>query len=140
MKRYEFCLHNRCMVLVYEYLERGSLFCALRIDVEAVELGWTQRVNIIKAIAHSQSYLHNDCNPPIVHRDISSKNILLNSELDAFVSDFGIARLLHLNSSNQTVIAGTYGYIAPGNNKSAFSFICILFFKEKKMFKMFKFK
>ncbi|XP_028112815.1 MDIS1-interacting receptor like kinase 2-like [Camellia sinensis] len=113
VKLYGFCLHNRCMFLVYEYLERGSLFCALRIDVDAVELGWTQRVNIIKAIAHSLSYLHNDCNPPIVHRDISSNNILLNSELEACVSDFGTARQLYPDSSNQTVIAGTYGYIAP---------------------------
>ncbi|KAF5933538.1 hypothetical protein HYC85_029709 [Camellia sinensis] len=113
VKLFGFCLHNKCMFLVYEYLERGSLFCALRIDVEAVELGWTQRVNIIKAIAHALSYLHNDCNPPIVHRDISSNNILLNSELEACVSDFGTARLLYPDSSNQTVTAGTCGYIAP---------------------------
>ncbi|CAL5369912.1 unnamed protein product [Camellia sinensis] len=120
VKLYGFCLHKRCMFLVYEYMERGSLFCALRIDTEAIELGWTLRVNIVKAIAHALSYLHHDCIPPVVHRDISSKNILLNSELDAFVSDFGIARLLHLNSSNQTVIAGTYGYIAP---EHAFSMV-----------------
>ncbi|THF94106.1 hypothetical protein TEA_025333 [Camellia sinensis var. sinensis] len=113
VKLFGFCLHNKCMFLVYEYLERGSLFCALRIDVEAVELGWTQRVNIIKAIAHALSYLHNDCNPPIVHRDISSNNILLNSELEVCVSDFGTARLLYPDSSNQTVTAGTCGYIAP---------------------------
>ncbi|GMP28937.1 LOW QUALITY PROTEIN: hypothetical protein CsSME_00004270 [Camellia sinensis var. sinensis] len=113
VKLYGFCLHKKCMFLVYEYLERGSLFYALRINIEAVELGWTRRVNIIKAIAHALSYLHNDCNPPIVHRDISSNNILLNSELEACVSDFGTARLLYPDSSNQTVIAGTYGYIAP---------------------------
>ncbi|CAL5387471.1 unnamed protein product [Camellia sinensis] len=113
IKLYGFCLHNRCMFLVYEYMERGSLFCSLRTDEEAVELGWTLRVNIVKAIAHALSYLHHDCNPPIVHRDISSNNILLNSKLEAFVSDFGTARLLHSDSSNQTIIAGTYGYIAP---------------------------
>ncbi|XP_028094777.1 MDIS1-interacting receptor like kinase 2-like isoform X2 [Camellia sinensis] len=115
VKLYGFCLHNKCMFLVYEYMERGSLFYALRTDVEAVELGWTQRVNIIKAIAHALSYLHHDCTPPIVHRDISSNNILLNSELETFVSDFGTARLLYPDASNQTVIAGTYGYIAPGS-------------------------
>ncbi|GMP49950.1 hypothetical protein CsSME_00016756 [Camellia sinensis var. sinensis] len=113
IKLYGFCLHNRCMFLVYEYMERGSLFCFLRADADAVELGWTLRVNIVKAIAYALSYLHHDCTPPIVHRDISSNNILLNSKLEAFVSDFGTARLLHLDSSNQTVIAGTYGYIAP---------------------------
>ncbi|CAL5389264.1 unnamed protein product [Camellia sinensis] len=113
IKLYGFCLHNRCMFLVYEYMERGSLFCSLRIEAEAVELGWTPRINIVKAVAHALSYLHHDCTPPIVHRDISSNNILLNFKLEAFVSDFGTARLLPPDSSNQTVIAGTYGYIAP---------------------------
>ncbi|KAH7847040.1 hypothetical protein Vadar_021185 [Vaccinium darrowii] len=113
VKLYGFCLHNRCMFLVYEYMEKGSLFCALRFDVEASEIGWTQRVKIVEAIAHALSYLHHDHTPPIVHRDISSNNILLNSQLEAFVADFGTARLLHSDSSNQTVIAGTYGYIAP---------------------------
>ncbi|KAF5933566.1 hypothetical protein HYC85_029737 [Camellia sinensis] len=113
VKLYGFCFHNRCMFLVYEYMERGSLFCALRIEVEAVELGWTQRVNIVKSIAHALSYLHHDCSPPIVHRDISTNNILLNSEMEAFIGDFGTARLLYPDSSNQTIIAGTYGYIAP---------------------------
>ncbi|KAF5933567.1 hypothetical protein HYC85_029738 [Camellia sinensis] len=67
VKLYGFCLHNKCMFLVYEYMERGSLFYALRTDVEAVELGWTRRVTFIKAIAHALSYLHHDCTPPIVH-------------------------------------------------------------------------
>ncbi|XP_058188133.1 MDIS1-interacting receptor like kinase 2-like isoform X2 [Rhododendron vialii] len=110
---YGFCLHNRCMFLLYEYMEKGSLFCALRFDVEASKIGWTQRVKIVEAMAHALSYLHHDCTPPIVHRDISSNNILLNSQLEAFVADFGTARLLHPDSSNRTVIAGTYGYIAP---------------------------
>ncbi|KAM7511368.1 hypothetical protein LguiB_010243 [Lonicera macranthoides] len=113
VKLYGFCLHNRCMFLVYEYMERGSLFCALRDDTEAVELDWSKRVNIVKGIAHALSYMHRDCTPPIVHRDISSNNILLNSKLEAFVADFGAARLLSADSSNQTLIAGTYGYIAP---------------------------
>lgn len=114
VKLYGFCLHKRCMFLVYEYMERGTLSCVLRNEVEAVELDWTKRVNIVKAIAHALSYMHHDCTPPIIHRDISSNNILLNAELDAFVSDFGTARLLDPESSNQTIIAGTYGYIAPG--------------------------
>ncbi|PSR87660.1 MDIS1-interacting receptor like kinase [Actinidia chinensis var. chinensis] len=109
---YGFCLHNRCLFLIYKYMERGSLFCALRLDVEAMEIGWTKRVNIVEAIAHALSYLHHNCIPPIVHRDISSKNIMLNSQLEAFVSDFGTVRLLYPNSSNQTLIADTYGYIA----------------------------
>ncbi|KAH9790052.1 MDIS1-interacting receptor like kinase 2 [Citrus sinensis] len=108
-----FCLHNKCMFLIYEYMERGSLFCVLRNDVEAVELDWTKRVNIVKSMAHALSYLHYDCKPSIVHRDISTNNILLNSNLEAFVADFGLARLLHPDSSNRTLVVGTYGYIAP---------------------------
>ena len=55
VKLHGYCLHKRCMFLVYEYMERGSLFCVLRNDVEAMELDWTKRVNIIKSIAHAIS-------------------------------------------------------------------------------------
>ncbi|KAK1381350.1 Protein kinase domain-containing protein [Heracleum sosnowskyi] len=113
VKLYGFCLHNRCMFLIYEYMEKGSLFCALRDDAHAVELDWSKRVNIVKGIAHALSYLHHDCSPPIVHRDISSNNILLNSHLEGFVADFGASRLLDPDLSNQAMVAGTYGYIAP---------------------------
>ncbi|KAK0589643.1 hypothetical protein LWI29_016710 [Acer saccharum] len=113
VKLYGFCLHKRCMFLVYEYMERGSLFCVLRNDDEAIELNWTRRVNIIKGISHALSYLHHYCTLSIVHRDISSNNILLNSKSEAFLADFGTARLLYTDSSNRTVLAGTYGYIAP---------------------------
>ncbi|KAJ0601723.1 putative protein kinase RLK-Pelle-LRR-XI-1 family [Helianthus annuus] len=115
VKLYGFCLHSKCNFLVYEYMEKGSLFCALRDTELAVEVDWMKRVNIIKDVAHALAYMHHDCSPPIVHRDISTNNILLNSELEGFVADFGAARLLDPDSSNQTVIAGTLGYIAPGN-------------------------
>ena len=57
----------------------------------------------------------NDYIPPLIHRDISSGNILLDSKFKAVISDFGMTRLLDPDSSNQTLIAGTYGYIALGN-------------------------
>ncbi|CDP14155.1 unnamed protein product [Coffea canephora] len=113
VKLFGFCLHKRCMFLIYEYMDRGSLFCILRDETEAVELDWIKRVNLIKGIASALSYLHHDCDPPIIHRDVSSNNILLNSQLEAILSDFGTARILELDSSNQTVIAGTFGYMAP---------------------------
>ncbi|GJT01529.1 kinase RLK-Pelle-LRR-XI-1 family protein, partial [Tanacetum coccineum] len=113
VKLYGFCLHNKCNFLVYEYMEKGSLFCALSDDELAVKVDWMKRVNIIKDVAHALAYMHHDCIPPIVHRDISSNNILLNSEMEGFVADFGAARLLDPDSSNQTIIAGTLGYIAP---------------------------
>ncbi|KAF8029519.1 hypothetical protein BT93_E2048 [Corymbia citriodora subsp. variegata] len=98
IKLHGFCLHRQCMFLVYEYMENGSLFCALRDDIEAVELDWSKRVDLVRDIAHAFN------------------NILLNSKMQAFVSDFGTTRLLdHDSSSNFTAnIAGTYGYIAPG--------------------------
>ncbi|MED6111397.1 hypothetical protein PIB30_051973 [Stylosanthes scabra] len=77
------------------------------------ELSWSKRVNIILGTANALAYMHHDCSPPIVHRDVTSNNILLNSELHAVVSDFGTARLLDPDSSNQTLQVGTYGYLAP---------------------------
>ncbi|XP_024043049.1 MDIS1-interacting receptor like kinase 2 [Citrus clementina] len=59
------------------------------------------------------SYLHHDCFPPIVHRDISSKNLLLDLEYEAHVADFGIAKFLKPDSSNRSEFAGTYGHVAP---------------------------
>ncbi|XP_057745560.1 probable leucine-rich repeat receptor-like protein kinase At1g35710 [Arachis stenosperma] len=113
IRLYGYCLHNRCMFLVYEYLERGSLFCILADEIEAQELNWSKRVNIIKGTAYALAHMHHHCTPPIVHRDVSSNNILLNSELEVCVSDFGTARLLDPDSSNQTLLVGTYGYVAP---------------------------
>ncbi|KAJ9537681.1 hypothetical protein OSB04_030414 [Centaurea solstitialis] len=112
VKLYGFCFHTNCNFLVYEYMENGSLFCALK-NVESVQLDWIKRVKIVKDVAHALAYMHHDCIPPIIHRDISSNNVLLNSEMEAFVADFGAARLLNSDSSNQTIIAGTLGYIAP---------------------------
>ncbi|KAF5475937.1 hypothetical protein F2P56_007691, partial [Juglans regia] len=113
MKLHGFCVHKGCRFLIYEYMERGSLFCVLRNVDEAMKLDWSKRVNIIKGIAHALSYMHHECIPAIVHRDISSNNILLNSKFQGFISDFGTAKLLDLDPSNQTLVAGTYGYIAP---------------------------
>ncbi|KAJ0601748.1 putative protein kinase RLK-Pelle-LRR-XIIIa family [Helianthus annuus] len=114
VRLYGFCLHNKCNFLVYEYMEKGSLFCALSDTELAVQVDWIKRVNIIKDVAHALAYMHHDCSPPIVHRDISTNNILLNPEMEGFVADFGAARLLDPDSSNQTAIVGTLGYIAPG--------------------------
>ncbi|XVE55492.1 hypothetical protein DITRI_Ditri03aG0162900 [Diplodiscus trichospermus] len=82
--------------LVYKYLERGSLAKNLSNNKEAKQLDWYRRVNIIKGVAHALFYLHHDCSPPIVHRDISSNNVLLDLEFVAHISDFGTAKLLKL--------------------------------------------
>ncbi|BBG95731.1 Protein kinase family protein with leucine-rich repeat domain [Prunus dulcis] len=113
VKLYGFCAHKRHSFLVYEYLERGSLAAMLSKDEEAKALGWSKRVNIVKGLAYALSYMHHDCLPSIVHRDISSKNILLDSEYEACVSDFGTAKFLNPDSTNWTTAAGTHGYMAP---------------------------
>ncbi|BBH10144.1 hypothetical protein Prudu_022841 [Prunus dulcis] len=93
--------------------QRGSLGKALY-GVEGVtELGWATRLKVVKGLAHSLSYLHNDCSPPIVHRDVLSTMYLLESDFKHWLSDFGTARLLSTNSSNWTHIAGSFGYMAP---------------------------
>ncbi|KAL6186985.1 hypothetical protein ACLB2K_043101 [Fragaria x ananassa] len=76
-------------------------------------LDWTKRVHIIEGLAHALSYMHQNCTIPIVHRNVTTSNILLNSEMVASLSDFRTARLLYPNSSNRTMLAGTRGYIAP---------------------------
>ncbi|XP_023895873.2 MDIS1-interacting receptor like kinase 2 [Quercus suber] len=108
-----YCVHKRCNFLIYEYMERRNLYGVLSSDVEAKELTWRIRVNIIRGIAHALSYMHHDTSPLIIHRDITSSNILLNSELEAFVADFGMARFIDPTSSNPTKLAGTHGYMAP---------------------------
>ncbi|XP_044477651.1 MDIS1-interacting receptor like kinase 2-like [Mangifera indica] len=113
VKFFGFCVHSQHFLLVYEYLERGSLATFLSTEATARELDWGKRVNILKGVARALSYLHHGCLQPIVHRDISSKNVLLDSEYEAHISDFGIAKFLKPDSSNWTQLAGTYGYIAP---------------------------
>ncbi|XP_058082414.1 MDIS1-interacting receptor like kinase 2-like [Magnolia sinica] len=66
---------------VYEYMERGSLASIQSNGEGAAQLDSTLRVNVIKGVTHALSYKHHDCNLPFVHRDLSSNNVLLNSEL-----------------------------------------------------------
>ncbi|GMP77911.1 hypothetical protein CsSME_00034027 [Camellia sinensis var. sinensis] len=94
-------------------MKRGSLANVLSSDKEAKELDWFKREEVILSVAHALCYIHHSCMPPIIHRDISSKNVLLNLELEAHVSDFCTARLLKPNSSHWTTVVGTYGYLAP---------------------------
>ncbi|XP_031272657.1 MDIS1-interacting receptor like kinase 2-like [Pistacia vera] len=113
MKFYGFCSHARQSLLVYECLERGSLATILSTEAEAKELGWRNQMNIIKGVANALSYMHNDCSPPIVHRDISSKSVLLDLEYEAHVLDFETAKFIKQDSSNWSELVGTYGYVAP---------------------------
>ncbi|KAJ9182691.1 hypothetical protein P3X46_006656 [Hevea brasiliensis] len=113
VKLHGFCSHTKLSFLVYEFIERGSVRNILSNEELAVELNWFRRLHVVKGIANALTYMHHDCSPSIIHRDISSNNVLLNSEFEAHVSDFGTARILMPDSSNWTSFAGTFGYSAP---------------------------
>ncbi|CAN8287460.1 unnamed protein product [Cochlearia groenlandica] len=107
-----YCNSPTSKLLLYDYLPGGSLDQALHERGE--QLDWDSRVNIIIGAAKGLAYLHHDCSPRIIHRDIKSSNILLDGNLEARVSDFGLAKLLQDEESHiTTIVAGTFGYLAP---------------------------
>ncbi|RZC85028.1 hypothetical protein C5167_047813 [Papaver somniferum] len=106
-------LETRISFLVYEFVERGSLKDVLSDGAQAAEFDWKKRLRFIAGTANALAYMHHDCVPALIHRDISSNNVLLDSEYEARVSDFGTSRILKPDSSNWTSLAGTYGYVAP---------------------------
>ncbi|KAJ6957931.1 hypothetical protein NC653_039790 [Populus alba x Populus x berolinensis] len=111
-------------LLVYEYLVNHSLdqwlHTARRSNSASASvnhdvLDWPKRLQIAVGAAQGLCYLHHDCSPPIVHRDIKPGNILLDSEFNAKIADFGLAKMLIKQEELATVsaVAGTYYYIAP---------------------------
>ncbi|XP_048561128.1 probable leucine-rich repeat receptor-like protein kinase At1g35710 isoform X2 [Triticum urartu] len=113
VKMYAFCSHPTYKFLVYDYIQQGSLHGILENQEGAKELDWTKRIALATDVAQAILYLHQECSPPIIHRDITSNNILLDTSFKGFVSDFGTARILKPDSSNWSALAGTYGYMAP---------------------------
>ncbi|KAK7339712.1 hypothetical protein VNO77_20393 [Canavalia gladiata] len=103
-------------LLVYEYVPNGTLFEHLHKTNSAkwISLGWHSRLRIAHQTAEGLNYLHNAAIPRIYHRDIKSSNILLDDNLDAKVSDFGLSRLAVNEASHITTCAqGTLGYLDP---------------------------
>ncbi|XP_019156530.1 PREDICTED: receptor-like protein kinase HSL1 [Ipomoea nil] len=104
-----------CNLLVYEYMPNGNLWDALHKG--KMVLDWPTRYQVCLGIAQGLAYLHHDLLRPIIHRDIKSTNILLDVDYHPKVADFGIAKVLQARGggkdSTTTVIAGTYGYLAP---------------------------
>ncbi|KAL4360906.1 hypothetical protein GQ457_04G005800 [Hibiscus cannabinus] len=102
-------------LLVYEYMPNGSLGDLLHSSKGGL-LDWPTRYKIALDAADGLSYLHHDCVPPIVHRDVKSNNILLDGEFGARVADFGVAKIVKRvgkAAESMSVIAGSCGYIAP---------------------------
>ncbi|KAI4998864.1 hypothetical protein ZWY2020_054206 [Hordeum vulgare] len=98
---------------LYEYMERGDLAKTLKDNERAIELDWRRRICIVLDVIHALAYMHHDCSSPIVHRDITSNNILLDQEFRACISDFGTAKVLNIYGENLTRLVGTKGYLAP---------------------------
>uniref|UniRef100_A0A1J3IBC2 non-specific serine/threonine protein kinase n=1 Tax=Noccaea caerulescens TaxID=107243 RepID=A0A1J3IBC2_NOCCA len=112
------CSSGDCKLLVYEYMPNGSLDDVLhRHRKGGVLLGWPERLRIALDAAEGLSYLHHDCVPAILHRDVKSSNILLDEEYGAKVADFGIAKIGQISGAKtpeaMSGIAGSCGYIAP---------------------------
>ncbi|KAF7071778.1 hypothetical protein CFC21_077029 [Triticum aestivum] len=113
VKLFGYCSAAHQRFLVYEYMDRGSLAKSLQSKETAIELDWARRLNITKDVANALSYMHHDCFAPIVHRDVTSSNILLDMDFSACISDFDLAKVLDGDAPNCTRLAGTNGYLAP---------------------------
>ncbi|KAI4968966.1 hypothetical protein ZWY2020_046296 [Hordeum vulgare] len=113
VKLFGYCSSSQGKFLIYEYMERGDLAAILRVNGRAIELDWRRRIHIVLDVVQALAYMHHDCSSPIVHRDITSNNILLDLEFRACISDFGTAKILNIDGQNITRLAGTKGYLAP---------------------------
>nr|XP_009393747.1 PREDICTED: LRR receptor-like serine/threonine-protein kinase RPK2 isoform X2 [Musa acuminata subsp. malaccensis] len=99
--------------LIYNYLSGGNLETFIR-HMSNRNVTWYEVHKIALDVAQALSYLHYSCVPRIVHRDIKPSNILLDEKLNAYLSDFGLARLLEVSQTHATTdVAGTFGYVAP---------------------------
>ncbi|KAL7112281.1 hypothetical protein ACP275_05G142700 [Erythranthe tilingii] len=101
-------------LLFYDYMENGSLWDLLHGATKKKKLDWETRLRIALGAAQGLEYLHHDCNPRIIHRDIKSSNILLDKDYEAHLADFGIAKSLCVSKTHtSTFLMGTIGYIDP---------------------------
>ncbi|EXB54095.1 putative LRR receptor-like serine/threonine-protein kinase [Morus notabilis] len=115
VRLYGCCIEGNQLLLIYEYLENNSLARALFGSSEhRLHLDWPTRQKICVGIARGLVYLHEESRLKIVHRDIKATNVLLDKDLNAKISDFGLAKLdEEENTHISTRIAGTIGYMAP---------------------------
>ncbi|OAY47389.1 proline-rich receptor-like protein kinase PERK9 [Manihot esculenta] len=108
-----YCISENRRLLVYDYVPNNTLHFHLHGEGRPV-LDWAKRVKIAVGAARGIAYLHEDCHPRVIHRDIKSSNILLDNNFEAKVSDFGLAKLaLDANTHVTTRVMGTFGYMAP---------------------------
>ncbi|XP_073011525.1 LRR receptor kinase SERL2-like isoform X2 [Typha latifolia] len=111
LRLYGFCTTAKERLLVYPYMSNGSVASRLK---GKPPLDWNTRNKIALGAARGLLYLHEQCNPKIIHRDVKAANILLDSNFEAIVGDFGLAKLMdHKDSHVTTAVRGTVGHIAP---------------------------
>ncbi|CAA0397278.1 unnamed protein product [Arabidopsis thaliana] len=111
-----YCVNGDKRLLVYEFVPKDTLEFHLHENRGSV-LEWEMRLRIAVGAAKGLAYLHEDCSPTIIHRDIKAANILLDSKFEAKVSDFGLAKFFSDTNSSfthiSTRVVGTFGYMAP---------------------------
>ncbi|XP_038697244.1 serine/threonine-protein kinase BRI1-like 2 [Tripterygium wilfordii] len=113
-----YCKIGEERLLVYEFMEFGSLEEMLHGRTKTRDrriLTWEERKKIARGAAKGLCFLHHNCIPHIIHRDMKSSNVLLDHEMEARVSDFGMARLISALDTHLSVstLAGTPGYVPP---------------------------
>ncbi|KAM3228113.1 hypothetical protein ACQJBY_059681 [Aegilops geniculata] len=115
LRLYGFCMTSKERLLVYPYMPNGSVADRLREYHHGKPcLDWSKRMQIAIGAARGLLYLHEQCNPKIIHRDVKAANILLDGSFEAVVGDFGLAKLLDRQDSHvTTAVRGTVGHIAP---------------------------
>ncbi|KAK9683603.1 hypothetical protein RND81_10G152300 [Saponaria officinalis] len=104
------CHENEHLLLVYDFMANGSLQEFL---TGKRFLDWKTRNKILLGLASALLYLHEECGDPVVHRDVKPSNVMLDSEFNPHLGDFGLARLLRNTTGVTTMVAGTLGYMAP---------------------------
>lgn len=107
-----YCSNRSVKLLLYNYISNGNLQQLLQGNRN---LDWETRYKIAVGSAQGLAYLHHDCVPTILHRDVKCNNILLDSRFEAYLADFGLAKLMNSPNYNHAMsrVAGSYGYIAP---------------------------
>nr|GMD26507.1 systemin receptor SR160-like [Ipomoea batatas]GMD30558.1 systemin receptor SR160-like [Ipomoea batatas]GME18270.1 systemin receptor SR160-like [Ipomoea batatas] len=105
-------------LLVYEYMDKQCVHKWLhgkKRGLTTQVLQWERRLKIAIGASEGLCYMHHSCNPPIIHRDIKSSNILVDSDFNAKIADFGLARMMASEGDPETAsaVVGTFGYIAP---------------------------
>ncbi|KAH9605014.1 hypothetical protein KSS87_008569 [Heliosperma pusillum] len=110
-----FCTTPTERLLVYPFMKNLSVAYRLReIKPGEAVLDWSTRKRISLGTARGLEYLHEHCNPKIIHRDVKAANVLLDEDFEAVVGDFGLAKLVDVQKTNVTTqVRGTMGHIAP---------------------------